>query len=125
MAKIEGVRVRNFKVLKDVALGRLQRYLDLQPLTPVTAVIGRNGVGKSTLFDAFGFLSDALKSGVEAGLRRSGSGWVRADKDAGADRPDRLPGELPGRPELSAHLLRNCHRRGHVGATLCRTGIHV
>jgi predicted ATPase len=36
-----------------------------QPLTPMTAVIGKNGVGKSSLFDAFGFLSDCLKLGVE------------------------------------------------------------
>ncbi len=34
-----------------------------------TAVIGKNGVGKSTLFDAFGFLSDCLKGGVEEALR--------------------------------------------------------
>ena len=31
----------------------------------MTAVIGKNGVGKSALFDAFSFLADALKSGVE------------------------------------------------------------
>ena len=31
----------------------------------MTAVIGRNGVGKSSLFDAFGFLADCLKMGVE------------------------------------------------------------
>jgi predicted ATPase len=37
----------------------------IEPLTPMTAVIGKNGVGKSTLFDAFGFLADCLKSGVE------------------------------------------------------------
>ncbi len=65
MAKIEGFRVRNFRVLKDVTLGRLWNLQDSEPLTPMTAVIGKNGVGKSTLFDAFGFLSDCLKSGVE------------------------------------------------------------
>ena len=31
----------------------------------MTAVIGKNGVGKSSLFDAFGFLADCLKLGVE------------------------------------------------------------
>ncbi len=36
-----------------------------EPLTAMTVVIGKNGVGKSTLFDAFGFLADALKFGVE------------------------------------------------------------
>ena len=65
MAKIEGFRVNNYKVLKDVTLGRLWDEPEKQRLTPVTAVIGKNGVGKSTLFDAFGFLADALKSGIE------------------------------------------------------------
>ena len=61
MAKIEGFRVRNFKVLKDVTLGRLWHQHEKKPLSDMTAVIGKNGVGKSVLFDAFGFLVDALK----------------------------------------------------------------
>ena len=65
MPRIEGFRVRNFKVLKDVTLGRLWNQQANKPLTPMTAVIGKNGVGKSVLFDAFGFLADALKLGVE------------------------------------------------------------
>jgi len=65
MAIIEGFRIKNFKALKDITLGRLWNQQAAQPLTPMTAVIGKNGVGKSTLFDAFGFLADALKSGVE------------------------------------------------------------
>ena len=64
MARIEGFRVRNFKALKDVSLGRVWRGSE-SPLTPMTVVIGKNGVGKSTLFDAFGFLSDCLRFGVE------------------------------------------------------------
>ena len=56
MAKIQGFRVRNFKVLRDVTLGRLWDHRERQPLTDLTAVIGKNGVGKSALFDAFGFL---------------------------------------------------------------------
>ncbi len=65
MAKIEGFRVKNFKTLKDVTLGQLWKQRQNDALTPMTAVIGKNGVGKSALFDAFGFLADALKSGVE------------------------------------------------------------
>ena len=65
MAKIEGLRIKNFRALKDVTLGRLWNQQHAEPLTPMTAVIGKNGVGKSTLFDAFGFIADALKSGVE------------------------------------------------------------
>ena len=74
MAKIEGFRVRNFKVLKDVTLGRLWNQQQKQSLTPMTAVIGKNGVGKSVLFDAFGFLADALKSGVEEACDARGRG---------------------------------------------------
>ena len=55
MAKIEGFRVRNFKVLKDVTLGRLWNRQQTQPLTPMTVVIGKNGVGKS----AYLMLSDS------------------------------------------------------------------
>ncbi len=74
MAKIEGFRVRNFKVLKDVTLGRLWIRKDVQSLSAMTGVIGKNGVGKSALFDAFGFLADALKSGVEEAFDARGRG---------------------------------------------------
>jgi len=62
MAKIEGFRIKNYRALKDVALGKLWNLQKSEPLTPMTAVIGKNGVGKSTLFDAFGFLADCLKT---------------------------------------------------------------
>ena len=65
MAKILGFRIRNFKALRDITLGRLCNEWGKAELTPMTAVIGKNGAGKSTLFDAFGFLSDCLKTGVE------------------------------------------------------------
>ncbi len=65
MAKIEGFRVKNFRSLKDVTLGRLWNQQKSDSLTTMTAVIGKNGVGKSTLFDVFGFLADCLKVGVE------------------------------------------------------------
>jgi len=65
MALIEGFRVRNYRVLKDVTLGKLWNLRDRKPLTPLVVVIGKNGSGKSALFDAFGFLADALAYGVE------------------------------------------------------------
>ena len=40
----------------------------------MTAVIGKNGVGKSSLFDAFGFLADCLKLGVEEACDERGVG---------------------------------------------------
>jgi len=65
MAKIEGFRIRNFRTLRDITLGRLSDNAGTGELTSMTAVIGKNGSGKSTLFDAFGFLSDCLKFGIE------------------------------------------------------------
>ncbi len=87
MAKIEGFRVRNFKVLKDVKLGRLWNQQQKQPLTPMTAVIGKNGVGKSALFDAFGFLADALKSGVEEACDARGRGGFEKIQTQGEKGP--------------------------------------
>ena len=74
MARIEGFRVRNYKALRDITLGKLWNTQHAEPLTPMTAVIGKNGVGKSTLFDAFGFLSDCLKNGVEEACDARGRG---------------------------------------------------
>ena len=65
MALIEGFRVRNYRALRDVTLGRLSTQQQGEPLTPFTVVIGRNGAGKSTLFDAFGFVADCLSTDVE------------------------------------------------------------
>lgn len=73
MSNIEGFRVKNFRVLKDVTLGKLWNLQRAKSLTPLTAVIGKNGVGKSTLFDAFGFLADCLKMGVEEACDAQGN----------------------------------------------------
>lgn len=64
MAQIQGFRIRNYKALKDITLGKLWNNNE-EPLTQLTAVIGKNGAGKSTIFDAFGFIADCLKNGVE------------------------------------------------------------
>lgn len=60
MPKIEGFRVKNYRVLRDITLGKLWNTRNAKSLTPMTAVIGKNGVGKSTLFDTFGFLMDFI-----------------------------------------------------------------
>ena len=83
MAKIEGFRVKNFKSLKEIALGGPWT----EPLTPMTAVIGKNGVGKSTLFDAFGFLSDCLNSGVEEACDARGRGGFKNILTQGEEGP--------------------------------------
>lgn len=97
MAKIEGFGVMNFGVLKDIQLGKLRQKTSVDPpvvqkpsvdpLTPLTAVIGKNGAGKSTLFDAFGFLADALKNGVEEACYMRGRGGFNNIRTLGQTGP--------------------------------------
>jgi predicted ATPase len=76
MGYIQGFRIKNYRLLKDVALGSILTPVASsdndapppeqgQPLSPITVVIGRNGYGKSTLCDALGFIVDCLKSDAE------------------------------------------------------------
>jgi len=85
MARIEGIRIRNFRTLRDVSLGKLWNLQQSEPLTPMTAVIGKNGVGKSTLFDAFGFLADCLKVGVEEACDLRGRGGFSRIRSQGQE----------------------------------------
>lgn len=87
MARIEGIRIRNFRTLRDVTLGCLWNKKETEKLTPLTAVIGKNGAGKSTLFDAFGFLSDCLKSGVEDACDAKGRGGFKRLLSQGVNEP--------------------------------------
>jgi len=87
MAKIEGIRVKNFRSLKDITLGRLWNQQHSEPITPMTVVIGKNGVGKSTLFDVFGFLADALKLGVEEACDSRSRGGFEKIRSQGQNGP--------------------------------------
>jgi predicted ATPase len=83
MAKIEGFRIRNFRSLRDITLGKLWNTQKIEALSPLTVVIGKNGVGKSTLFDAFGFLADCLKHGVEEACDLRGRGGFERIRSQG------------------------------------------
>lgn len=77
-ANIQGIRIRNFGCLKDITLGRLPENCDSEPLGALTALIGQNGTGKSTLIDALSFLADSLKIGIdEACYLRNRGGFNR------------------------------------------------
>jgi len=65
MGKILGINIKNYGTLKDIRMGRLLNYRTEQELGNMVAIIGPSGNGKSTLADAFGFLSDCLTSDVE------------------------------------------------------------
>lgn len=77
MALIEGIRIQNYCALRDVTLGRIgtiPEYRDAEALTPLTVVIGKNGAGKSSIFDAFGFLADCMEKDIESACNARGRG---------------------------------------------------
>ncbi len=61
--KIESIRIRNYKVFKDVYIKDLPNFM---------IVVGANGTGKSTLFDVFGFLHDCLIGNVRQAIDSRG-----------------------------------------------------
>ncbi|MBB1089713.1 AAA family ATPase [Rhodopseudomonas palustris] len=62
--QIESIAIENFRVFKNTKLDHLPRLITL---------VGANGTGKSTLFDVFSFLKDALTQNVSrAVLKRGG-----------------------------------------------------
>ena len=65
MGKILGIAIQNYGSLKSISLGKLLSNQSGTELSNMTAIIGPSGNGKSTLADAFGFLSDSLADGVE------------------------------------------------------------
>ena len=90
MALIEGFRVQNYRSLHDVTLGRLSDFQAVEPLTPLTVVIGKNGTGKSTLVDAFGFLSDCLIVGIEEACAKEHRGGFDRLRSMGVLEPIRF-----------------------------------
>jgi len=130
MAVIEGFRVQNYRALRDVTLGKLSSQQTEDPLTPFTVVIGKNGVGKSTLFDAFGFVADCLSADVESACDMKQRGGFERLRSMGIDEPIRFeiyyreaPNERPityelaialdasGRPFVESEVLKQ-RRRG-------------
>jgi predicted ATPase len=111
MAVIEGFRVQNYRALRDVTLGKLSSQQAGEPLTPFTVVIGKNGVGKSTLFDAFGFVADCLTADVESACDMKQRGGFDRLRSLGVDEPIRFeiyyreaPNERPMTYELAIAL---------------------
>ncbi|WP_211310898.1 hypothetical protein [Halomonas denitrificans] len=47
MALIEGMKIKNYRSLRNVSFGRTWQDRDVDPLTPLTVVIGKNGAGKA------------------------------------------------------------------------------
>ena len=117
--RIERLRIKNYRVLRDV---------NIAALPSLAVFVGANGTGKSTLFDVFGFLRDALQDNVHVALRkRGGFAEVRSRHATGPIvfevkfRQDDSPlvtylleiGEEKGRGVVEREVLK--YRRGQHG----------
>ncbi len=122
--KIESIRLKNYKVFRDVHLKDIPSFL---------VVVGANGSGKSTLFDVFGFLHDCLKGNVRQALDSRGRFREVLSRDAEDDSilieiqyrmlitgVERLVtysleiGERAGAPYVRREILR--YKRGRYGS---------
>jgi len=61
--KIVTLKIKNYRVFEN---------LEIEDIPSFCVVIGANGTGKSTLFDIFGFLRDALKNNIRQALQVRG-----------------------------------------------------
>jgi predicted ATPase len=61
--RIETLKIKNFKVFQDV---------EIKNIPEMAVFLGMNGVGKTTLFDVFGFLNDCLSKNVRTALAARG-----------------------------------------------------
>jgi predicted ATPase len=63
MMKIEEITLKNFKAFQHIKLENLPSFV---------VVIGKNGTGKTSFFDIFGFLHDCLKDNISVALDARG-----------------------------------------------------
>jgi predicted ATPase len=61
--RIESIRLKNFRMFRDVTINQLPNCCFF---------VGANGTGKTSLFDLFGFLHDALTYNVKQALTKRG-----------------------------------------------------
>lgn len=92
--KIESIRLKNFKAFKDVEMKNIPSFC---------VIVGANGSGKSTIFNVFAFLRDAMSGTVNSALAKLGGSRgfyeVRSRNSSGP-----IVIELKFRDKLSAPL---------------------
>ncbi|MGD0680170.1 MAG: AAA family ATPase, partial [Polyangiaceae bacterium] len=95
-ARIEYLKVQNYRALKEI---------ELPELTPITVLLGPNGSGKSTIFDVFNFLSECFQFGLRhAWDRRGREKELRTRGQSGAVTVELKYRERPGAPLITYHL---------------------
>lgn len=93
--KIEALRIKNFKAFKAVTM---------QEIPAFCVIVGANGTGKSTLFNLFGFLQEALTTNVTTALiKQGGSRGFKEVRSRNCEGPIEI--ELTFREPVSGSLV--------------------
>lgn len=98
-----------------MTLGKLSTQQQGEPLTPFTVVIGKNGVGESTLFDALSFVADCLPTDVETACdakQRGGFERMRSLGTVASIQFEIYCREAPGERPISYELAINLDESG-------------
>lgn len=90
MGKILGIAIQNYGSLKNIKMGQLYSDRNNEPLGNMVAIIGPSGNGKSTLADAFGFISDCLTTDVESACDAKNRGGYEHLISQGSKEPIRF-----------------------------------
>ena len=98
---IEQIEVKNYRVLQDVEITDLPR---------LGVIIGANGTGKSTLFDVFAFLKDALAADVHSATAKRGG--FRELVSRGEDGPVSIAIRYRGQDGRHLHYILRVEERG-------------
>ncbi|MFM2399666.1 MAG: hypothetical protein RL341_1823, partial [Pseudomonadota bacterium] len=98
--QIESIEIKNFRLFRDTKLEHVPR---------LCVLVGANGTGKSTLFDVFSFLKDALAMNVGKAISRRG-GYKELASRGFAHEPIELTMqfrlEITGRERLVTYVLK-------------------
>lgn len=98
--QIESIEIKNYRLFRDTRLTDIPR---------LCVLVGANGTGKSTLFDVFSFLKDALTMNVGKAVAKRG-GFKELASRGHADEPIELSLqfrlEITGKERLVTYVLK-------------------
>ena len=108
MMKIESIRLKNFKAFQDSKLSDLPNFC---------VIVGANGSGKSTIFQLFDFLNNAITSNINVALAKlGGSRGIKEVRSRNSQGPIEIELKFRTKPEapLITYFLQINEKKGRA-----------